>query len=177
MKSDSCDRDRQVNESVSFTCPPSLKQHLEKKAHSLEWSSEELSRSSVARLLSELFNLLPVGDIKNEKECRKVLYESSEKVFKTLRLNTELLLAFEKGEIDVKGLVEFHDHLRVKNKRIFEEIVAHHESLVTEGYEVALRQEGNLKKYKNAASDMGKVWFDFGVIALIYSQVMLHHVS
>jgi hypothetical protein len=138
-------------------CSPSLLKHLQKIVLNVPWTTEESKQVNSVQLLDDLFTLAKQKDSVSEKALRKWLSESSEKISKTLRMNSSLLAAYEQRKIDAKRLVEIHDDLRVQNKRIFEEITMHHETLVADGYDNAVSVESSLKKYKNAASEMGKV--------------------
>ena len=140
----------------SSICPPSLIKHLERRASNLPWTKEDKEEDNAVRLLDDIFKLTQKENILNQKALRKWIFETSEKILKTLQLNENLMIDYEEGRVEVKTLVEIHDDLRVQNKRIFDEITKHHETLVADGYDTGVTMESSLKKYKNAAHEMGK---------------------
>mmetsp|Transcript_29336 Transcript_29336/g.49513 ORF Transcript_29336/g.49513 Transcript_29336/m.49513 type:complete len:473 (-) Transcript_29336:540-1958(-) len=146
----------EVSSKSSSICPPSLLKHLQKKADNLPWRIETSKVDNTARLLDDIFKFTEEKNIDNEKAIRRHIFESSEKVIKTLQLNENLMDAYEDHRVEVKTLVEIHDDLRLQNKRIFDEITRHHESLVADGYDTGVAIDSSLKKYKNAAHEMGK---------------------
>jgi len=148
-----------ANPSVSGTdvCPPSLLKHLQRSVYNIRWTSEESKQTNSTRLLDELIVLATQKHTADEKAIRKWLSQSIDKVLKTLQLHENLLVQYEQHTIALHQLIEFHDDLRVQNKRIFEEITQHHETLVANGYEMGVTIESSLKKYKNAAYEMGRV--------------------
>jgi hypothetical protein len=143
-----------------FSCPPSLLNHLQEKLNNIPWTASSVvsqpTHSHSKRLLDELFTLA-MQTYTSDKAIRKCLYETSEKVLKTLQCNDRLRVSYEQSQVHITEMVDTHDHLRQQNKRIFNEITQHHESLVADGYDTGVTVDSSLKKYKNAANEMGKV--------------------